>query len=78
LIFKLRNRTEIETDKIILKKILRKPNTTEFEIVISEVIQFDNLTFIELFSSYDTDNTQFKKLNKQRDKIIEKIVNEYL
>ncbi|AYG02074.1 Rep family protein [Lactococcus allomyrinae] len=69
---------EIETDKLILKEIKRKPNTTEFEIVISEVIQFDNLTFIELFSSYDTDNTQFKKLHKQREKIIEKIVNEYL
>lgn len=69
---------EMETDKIILKEIKRKPNTTEFEIVISEIIQFDNLKFIELFSSYDTDNTQFKKLNKQRDKIIEKIINKYL
>ena len=69
---------EIETDKIVLKEIKRKPNTTEFSLVISEIIQFDNLTFIELFSSYDTNNTQFKKLNKQREKIIEKIVNKYL
>jgi len=69
---------EIETDKIIIKKIQRKPNTTKFELVISEIIEIDNLTFIELFSSYDTESAHFRKLNKQRKKIIEKIIHKYL
>ncbi|MGT9066194.1 hypothetical protein, partial [Enterococcus faecalis] len=54
---------ELETDRIILKQVHRKSNTTGFEIVISKVIEFDNLTFIELFSNYDTENAQLKKLN---------------
>ena len=67
---------EIEKDKFIIKRICRDKES--FEIKTCEIIEFDNLTYIEKFSNYDTDTVKYKVLNKRRETIIENIIKKYL
>ena len=67
---------EIEKDKFIIKRICRDKES--FEIKTCEIIEFDNLTYIEKFSNYDTDTVKYKVLNRRRERVIENIIEKYL
>lgn len=67
---------EIEKDKFIIKRVCRDKES--FEIKTCEIIEFDNLTYIEKFSNYDTHTVKYNVLNKRRETIIENIIKKYL